>query len=185
MPLGGSSAIGAMGYVGAALEIADQARQTGFDFDLLVHATGSGGTQAGLIAGFAVLDMDVPIKGVSVKYAEQDMKTLVTSLAQDTHKLLSPDHPLPANAVDVTDDSIGAGYGLPTPDGIAALKTVARLEGILLDPVYTAKAMAWLFKEIKAGKLTSDQRVLFLHTGGSSGLFGYSSGLRPTDLAIS
>lgn len=171
IPVGGSNAVGAQAYVDAAGEMLDQAKAHHIDFSQVVLATGSGGTHAGLIAGLAIRRADIPVIGISVSRAREEAESRVRNLTRDTFVLLGIDRPMPEIWID--DRFIGAGYGLPTDAMAAAVRQVARAEGLLLDPVYTGKAMAGLMALIREQRLTSEHKVLFWHTGGSVALFAY------------
>lgn len=172
IPGGGSNAVGALGYVGCARELARQFADCGVAADWLVHATGSAGTQAGLLAGFATIADAPRILGVSVRAAAERQKENVAALAADTAKLLGAAPPDPA-AVYVDDRFVGPGYGLTTDETVAAIELLARTEGILLDPVYSGKGFAGLIARIREGAHREDETVVFLHTGGAAALFAY------------
>lgn len=174
IPGGGSNPVGALGYVACAQELITQSFDMGLRVDAVVHATGSAGTQAGLLTGLAAGNGGIPVLGISVRGSREDQEAHVWQLAQATCDHLG----LAAHTVrreDVTVDSghVGAGYGVPTDGMIEAVRLVAELEGILLDPVYTGKAMAALIAHIRAGRYTDDQNIVFLHTGGAVALFAY------------
>jgi L-cysteate sulfo-lyase len=172
IPVGGSNALGALGYVDCATEIARQADEAGIAPDCLVHASGSAGTQAGLLAGFSALGQNLPVTGISVSSDEATQREKVRAVLDDTTELLGLDE-LPDSAVRVSDAHVGPGYGQPTAAMREAMALCARLEGLLLDPVYSGKAMAGLFAMIRSGELSARDTVVFLHTGGSAGLFAY------------
>jgi len=174
IPGGGSNAIGALGYAAAALELVNQANEQGLRIDRLVHATGSAGTQAGLVAGLHALSSPISVLGIGVRQPKEKQELNVLRLARATAAHLGVDRPIPASAVEANCDYVGAGYGMPTPGMAEAVQTLARLEGVFLDPVYSGKGMAGLIDLIRKGVFTADETVVFLHTGGSSGLFGYA-----------
>jgi L-cysteate sulfo-lyase len=176
IPGGGSNPVGALGYVACALELAEQANAIGLDIDLLVHATGSTGTQAGLLAGLEGSRAGIPVLGIGVRAPRPVQEEKVYSLAARTAELLGVPGAVTRERVVANCDYVGAGYGLPTPGMMEALELVARTEGILLDPVYSGKAMAGLIDLIRKGQFTKDQDIVFLHTGGAVGLFGYVHG---------
>jgi L-cysteate sulfo-lyase len=176
IPGGGSNPVGALGYVTCALELAEQANAVGLDIDLLVHATGSTGTQAGLLAGFEGSRAGIPVLGIGVRAPKPVQEEKVYSLAARTAELLGAPGAVARERVVANCDYVGAGYGLPTPGMMEALELVARTEGILLDPVYSGKAMAGLIDLIRKGQFTKGQNIVFLHTGGAVGLFGYEHG---------
>ena len=172
IPGGGSNEIGALGYVSSAQEILQQIAAQNLDPKWIVVATGSAGTQAGLVAGFHAHDCDIPIMGISVRQPHDVQVENVYRLAVKTAALLT-DRPLPRSRVLVDDGYVGPGYGITTEGTIAATNMLARHEGILLDPVYSGKGMAGLIGRIEAGDIAQDGDVIFLHTGGAVSLFAY------------
>jgi L-cysteate sulfo-lyase len=173
IPGGGSNAIGALGYVTCALELVDQANNAGLAIDALVTATGSAGTQAGLVAGLEGARAGIPVLGIGVRAARPAQEEKVYQLAAQTAELLGVAGAVARETVVANCDYVGAGYGVPTPAMIEAVTMVARAEGILLDPVYSGKAMAGLIDLIRRGHFRKGQKVVFLHTGGAVGLYGY------------
>jgi L-cysteate sulfo-lyase len=177
IPGGGSNATGALGYVHVAAELVAQLNEQGLNIDALVHATGSAGTQAGLVAGLHALNSPIPVLGIGVRNPRDKQEANVRKLAEATLKHLGIAAPLPAAAVQANCDYVGAGYGIPTPGMVEAVQMVARTEGIFLDPVYSGKGMAGLIDLIRNGRFRNGQTIVFLHTGGSTGLFGYTEAL--------
>lgn len=175
IPGGGSNPVGALGYVVCAQELLTQSFDTGVRIDHVVHATGSTGTQAGLVVGFQATNSGIPVLGISVRAAQQQQEENVYKLVQSTAKLLGMEMEIPRSAVVANGDYVGKGYGQPTPEMVEAVQLAARFEGILLDPVYSGKGMAGLIGLIKAGRFSKDDNVVFIHTGGSIALFGYRS----------
>ncbi|CAN5772446.1 D-cysteine desulfhydrase [soil metagenome] len=173
IPGGGSNALGALGYVACAEELLAQTFEMGLPFDHLVTASGSGGTHAGLVAGFHGLSAGVPITGVSVRAPSTAQEERLHTLAQATAELAGVHTPVPRDAVRVIDDQVGGGYSIPTDAMIEAVGLFARCEGILLDPVYTGKAAAGLISLVRQGRFAANERVVFLHTGGSPALYAY------------
>ena len=173
IPGGGSNPIGALGYVACAEELLYQSSQLRLRIDHVVHATGSTGTQAGLVAGFTATNSHVPVLGISVRAPKAKQEENVWHLAVRTLNLLGVAGELPRSAVVANSDYVGEGYGLPTAGTLEALTLLARHEGILLDPVYSAKGMAGLIDLIRQGHFRQDENVVFIHTGGSAGLFCY------------
>jgi L-cysteate sulfo-lyase len=173
IPGGGSNPVGALGYVTCALELADQANNRGLDIDLLVHATGSAGTQAGLLAGFEGSRAQIPVLGIGVRAPRPAQEARVFDLACQTAELIGTSGSVARERVVANCDYVGPGYGKPTEGMIEAVKLVARTEGILLDPVYSGKGMAGLIDLIRRGHFRKDENIVFVHTGGSVGLFGY------------
>ena len=173
MPVGGSNAIGAMGYVDCGLELAQQLRIQNISFDAIVLATGSAGTQAGLLAGLALAGIEIPVLGITVSRSSGEQCDKVLTLLHEVQVLLEQPR-LHEDHVICFDQYYGAGYGVPTPLMIEAVRLAASLEGLLLDPVYSGKAFAGLLDLVRHGYFDSSERILFLHTGGAPGLFAYS-----------
>jgi len=166
IPIGGASTVGAIAYALAADELVAQLPAAGLDHvDTIVVADGSGGTHAGLLAG---LPATTTVVGVDVG-TRPDLDDAVPSLAAAA--ALASSRPAPAGAVVVDHDHFGDGYGAMTPEGLDAIRLTARLEGIALDPVYSAKAMATLIALANDGRLDSESTVVFWHTGGAVALF--------------
>ena len=178
IPGGGSNAVGALGYVDCALELAAQANDQGLVIDRLVTATGSAGTQAGLVAGMAVSGADIPVLGIGVRAPKEKQESNVFNLAVETAALLGHPERVTREMVVADCDFVGAGYGLIDQGVADALMLAARTEGLLLDPVYTGKAMKGLIALARADAFAGET-VVFLHTGGAQGLFGYHSQLEP------
>jgi len=174
IPGGGSNAIGALGYAAVALELVTQANEQGLRIDRLVHATGSAGTQAGLVAGLHALSSPIRVLGIGVRVPKERQEANVLRLAQATAAHMGVDRPVPAETVEANCDYVGAGYGQPTPGMVEAVRMLAQLEGIFLDPVYSGKGMAGLMDLVRKGRFGPGENLVFLHTGGSSGLFGYA-----------
>jgi L-cysteate sulfo-lyase len=173
IPGGGSNPIGALGYLNAAIELVHQANESGLKIDHVVHATGSAGTQAGLIAGLKGIRSGIPLLGISVRAPQDRQEDNVFKLACATAALAGAGGAVDREDVVADSDFVGSGYGFSTPGSVEAIKMLARLEGILLDPVYTGKGMAGLIALIRQGRFKKGQNVVFIHTGGSVGLFGY------------
>jgi D-cysteine desulfhydrase family pyridoxal phosphate-dependent enzyme len=162
IPVGGASVTGALGYVDAARELTGQLAAP---VDWIVVADGSGGTHAGLLAG---LDGSIRVLGVDVG-TRPDLDDRVPELAEGAAKAMGL--PTPAGEIHLDHTRFGAGYGKPTPECLEAIRATARLEGLILDPVYTGKAMAGLIGWIREDRFTDQQSVLFWHTGGAPALF--------------
>ena len=174
IPGGGSNEIGALGYVNAALELVCQANDRGLRIDHLVHATGSAGTQAGLVVGLEAMHSGIPVYGVGVNKPRDAQEAAVFDLAQRTCDFLSLGADFVAREKIVANsDYVGPGYGLPTDGMREAVTMMARLEGILLDPVYAGKGFAGLVDLVRKGHFRAGENVVFLHTGGSVSLFAY------------
>jgi D-cysteine desulfhydrase len=175
IPGGGSNALGALGYVSCAEEILAQTHDLGLRLDHIVCASGSTGTHAGLICGLVGNNSHIPLTGINVRRTRQEQEPNVHKLAQEVAALLGIAGGIPREAITALGDWVGPGYSLPTPEMVEAVRMVAQVEGILLDPVYTGKAMAGLIALVRGGTFAKGQRVLFVHTGGSPALFAYQS----------
>ena len=173
--IGGSNGIGGLGYANCADELAEQARTMGLTIDALVHASGSGGTQGGLVAGFARHPRPTPVVGIVISGSAATTRPKVEAVASETAALLGNRDDVPDTAIELVDGHVGASYGQPTDEMVEAVTWVARHEGIVLDPVYSGKAMAGLMAMVRSRRFSSDQTIVFLHTGGIPGLFGYRS----------
>lgn len=176
IPGGGSNPTGAFGYVNCAKEIVEHCDSSGDPFDWLVMATGSTGTQAGLVAGFHAMGYNLPVLGVSVRQPHDRQVAAVHGLTQRTLEKLGAD-PIDVSEIRVDDGYVGEGYGIPASSTLEAIHLTARQEGVLLDPVYSAKGMAGLIGLIRQGFFKTTDKVLFLHTGGATALFAYEDQL--------
>ena len=174
IPGGGSNAIGALGYVNAALELLQQANDRSLRIDHLVHATGSAGTQAGLVTGLAAANSAIPTLGIGVRAPKPKQEDNVFRLAEETAELLGAPGCVRRDQVVANTDYVGNGYGFTTPATIEAIELFARRESLLLDPVYSGKGAAGLIDLIRKGAFKKDENVVFLHTGGSQALFAYN-----------
>jgi L-cysteate sulfo-lyase len=175
IPGGGSNPTGALGYANCAMELVTQADNMGLRIDRLIHATGSAGTQAGLIVGLKAINAQIPLLGIGVRAPRPKQEENVYNLAVATAEKLGCPGVVQREDVVANTDYVGEGYGIPTDDGIAAIELFARLEGILLDPVYSGKGAAGLIDLTRKGTFSGDENIVFLHTGGSTALFGYNS----------
>jgi 1-aminocyclopropane-1-carboxylate deaminase/D-cysteine desulfhydrase-like pyridoxal-dependent ACC family enzyme len=168
IPVGASTALGASAYARAVLELAGQTDAP----DVIVHATSSGGTQAGLIAGCALAGWPTRVVGVSADDPAAAIAAEVRRILDGLEDLLRVERgALGAAAPEVEDGFVGGGYGIPTDASADALALAARAEGLFLDPVYTAKALAALIAYVRAGAFRAEETVLFWHTGGQVALF--------------
>jgi L-cysteate sulfo-lyase len=172
IPGGGSNAVGALGYVGCALEILQQAAGLGVRVDRVVHATGSSGTQAGLIAGFDGMQSGVRVLGITVGRPRDNQEKNVARLLDETWAHLGLKGASHDN-IEANDNYFGEAYGIPTPAMKEAVGLVAETEGVLLDPVYSGKAMSGLIDLLRKGTFGKDENIVFVHTGGQAGLFAY------------
>jgi L-cysteate sulfo-lyase len=178
IPGGGSNPVGALGYVDCAREIVVQADELDLTVDRIVTATGSAGTHAGLVAGLAVMGATIPVLGIGVRAPKEKQEANVLKLAEETAALLGRPGCVTSGMVVADCDYVGAGYGLIDQGVADALMLAARTDGIVLDPVYSAKAMKGLIALARAGRFEGE-RVVFLHTGGAQGIFGYQGELEP------
>ena len=169
IPPGGSNGLGVLGYVKAALELSEQCRGLGVTPDYVVCAGGGYGTQAGLELGVHLAGLPSRVVGVSVSTLVPDIHARIASLVGDAAGILETAGP-EADPV-VWDEYVGDGYGVPTSLSRQAIELVAATEGILLDPVYTAKAFAGIMGELHRGRIKPDDVVVFIHTGGTPALF--------------
>lgn len=173
IPGGGSNPIGALGYVTCALEMVNQFNAQDLRVDCVVHATGSAGTQAGLVVGLEGTRSQIPVLGIGVRAAREAQETNVYNLAVKTAELLGVPGCVKRESVMANCDYVGGGYGVPTPGMVEAVTLMARLEGILLDPVYSGKGMAGLIDLCRKDHFKKGENVVFLHTGGAVALYGY------------
>ncbi|MGB3254969.1 D-cysteine desulfhydrase [Buttiauxella gaviniae] len=169
IPVGGSNALGALGYVESALEIAQQC-EGAVSVSSVVVASGSAGTHAGLAVGLEQLMPDVDLIGVTVSRTIAQQLPKVEALQQAVAQSLSVSA---NNPIKLWDDYFAPGYGTPNEEGLEAIKILARLEGILLDPVYTGKAMAGLIDGVTQKRFKDEGPIIFIHTGGAPALFAY------------
>lgn len=177
IPAGGSDhPLGGIGYALCAQEIAAQAQEHGVHFDAIVHATSSGSTQAGLLAGLTALAVSTPVIGIEVDDEPAYLMKLVPRLARQTLELLGLDGSLISdNAIHIRTGYQGTGYGLPTEATVEAIRTAATLEGLLLDPVYEGKAMQGLIDMVRRGEFKRNSRILYINLGGIPALHAYAS----------
>ncbi len=179
-PVGGSmpggsmrEPLGAVAYVQAFLELHEQAGRDGTAVDAVVLATGSGGTQAGLVVGAKMLNAPTRIVGISVSGSKGAVQKTVAAISDATAAALGLKTSFAPEEIIVFDDYVGEGYGKMTPAAAGAIRLLAVKEGILLDPVYTSKAMAGMIDLVKKGYFQKNETVAFLHTGGAPALFVY------------
>jgi L-cysteate sulfo-lyase len=175
IPGGGSNPVGALGYVSCAQELMQQADAMGLRIDLIVTATGSAGTHAGLVVGLEGGNAQVPVLGIGVRLPRDKQEANVHRLAQATAEYVGLKTAIRRESIAANCDYVGEGYGIPTAGMGEAVSMLARTEGILLDPVYSGKAMAGLIDMIRKRVIGTGKTVVFLHTGGAVGLFGYTS----------
>jgi len=175
IPGGGSNPIGATGYVACAEEILAQLFEQNLRIDRVVCASGSTGTHAGLVTGFYGTNSNLPVIGINVSRPKAEQEELVYDLVNQTATHVGIASEIPREAILCFADYVGPGYSLPTGQMAEAVRMLARLEGILMDPVYTGKAMAGLIDLVRQGYFDREENVLFVHTGGSPALQVYMS----------
>jgi L-cysteate sulfo-lyase len=148
----------------------------GLEIDRIVHATGSAGTQAGLITGLKAINANIPLLGIGTRAPKPKQEENVFNLAVKTAEKLGCPGVVSREDVVANTDYVGQGYGIPTESGIEAIEMFAQLEGLLLDPVYSGKGAAGMIDLIRKGEeFKNDKNIVFLHTGGGVGLFGYTA----------
>lgn len=173
IPMGGSTEIGSLGYIQCAQEIISQINEQKIALDHIVLATGSAGTQAGLLAGLILAGVDIPVLGVCVSRSENEQIEIVTALLKKTLTLIGLDPKLVKNRVFANGNYYGDGYGIPTDKMIEAVRLCAQNEGLILDPVYTGKGMSGLIDLCRTDVFDEKDNILFIHTGGSQGIYAY------------
>ncbi len=177
IPTGGSNGVGAVGYARALGEIEEQARARGIPVDALVFPSGSGGTHGGLVAGARLLGSRARIVGISDGEPRASLVEMVCRVARETGEALGVPLQVTPAEIEAHDEYAREGYSVPNAGMIEAVRLVARTEGIVLEPVYTGKAMAGLIDLARRGAFTRGEAVVFIHTGGVAGLFAYPEGL--------
>ncbi len=171
IPRGGACAMGVLGHVLAVFELYRQCLEQSLEPDAIVLPVGSGGTYAGWIIGTKLLNLPWKIECFSVSREPEEVSLQVAQLATEAAELLQLGLRFSAADAPVHGGFIGAGYGIPSPEGAEAIKCVSRKEGVLLDPTYTGKAMAGLMHGIRNGQFDRYNRVIYIHTGGEPALF--------------
>jgi L-cysteate sulfo-lyase len=180
VPGGASDKIGALGYVNCAFELLSQANDQGLVIDHLITATGSAGTQGGLIVGLKAMNSNVPLLGIGVSAAQEPQEEKVFELAVETADYIGASGVVKREDVVANCDYVGDGYGIPTESMNEAIIMLARTEGLLFDPVYSGKGLAGMIDLIRRGDYSESQNIVFLHTGGSVALFAYADQLNLT-----
>lgn len=171
IPMGGASVVGTLGFISGYVELQEQLDQMGIHADYLFHATGTGGTMAGLVAGKKLIGSDTKIVSIDVSYHPDNFKAQSAELGNDALELLGEQRLL-SEADFCTDLSFYApGYEQPSEGGTEAIKMMATKEGLLLDPVYSGKGFSGLIGHVRSGKIPKGSNVVFLHTGGATALF--------------
>lgn len=177
VPYGGSNSVGASGYVAAMEELLQQSEDADLVFDHIVFPSSSGGTQAGLVVGAKALAYNGRLLGISVDPPAADLRRHLATLATALAALLQLDLRLDPDDFAVNDCYVGGGYAVVSDLEREAIRTLGQTEGLLLDPVYTGRAFGGLLDLVRNGVFGKDEKVLFWHTGGVAGLFGYTKRL--------
>jgi L-cysteate sulfo-lyase len=177
VPGGASNTVGALGYVDCGIELLNQFTEQDLSIDHIVSATGSAGTHAGLAVGLRGSGSDLPILGIGVNAPQDVQEERVYKLAAETAELVGAPGCVAREDIIADCNYIGTGYGEPTESMNEAVLMLARLEGLLFDPVYSGKALAGMIDYVRQGRFTKGQKIVFLHTGGSAGLFAYADSL--------
>jgi len=171
IPEGASNGIGTFGYYKALEEILKQEKELGIKFDAIVTAIGSGGTYAGLFYANEVNKNTANIYGVNVCDDAEYFKNRISNILKESFTYTGEEIEFSKDDINIIDGYVGAGYAMSRPEEIEFIHKIAKLEGVILDPVYTGKAMYGLVEEIKKGTLKEYNKILFIHTGGLFGLF--------------
>ena len=177
IPGGASNKVGALGYVNCAIELLEQIDGQGLDIGHIVTATGSAGTQGGLIVGLKAMQCDIPLLGIGVNIPRDAQEEKVYKLACETADYIGKPGCVTRDDVVANCDYVGDGYGVPTESMNEAVLMLARYEGLLFDPVYSGKGLAGMIDLIRNGSLSAGN-IVFLHTGGSAALFAYADQLQ-------
>jgi D-cysteine desulfhydrase len=180
VPYGGSNAVGIMGYVEAMRELSGQCADQGLHFDAQIFATSSGGTQAGMLLGAHLAGLDpAGLLGISIDEPADVLAERVIALAEGGAQLLNLDVATRFGPTDlhINDEFLGGGYAVVGDAEREAIRLAAQSDGLLVDPVYTGRALAGLIALVRRGDFTSGQRLLFWHTGGSAALFAFAADL--------
>jgi len=175
IPIGGSTSLGCLGYVWAVRELKEQLEAMGKSIRWIVHASGSGGTQAGMALGVKLFAPEIQVIGISIARPAPAFRERIASIASEAARRIGEVEQVASEEIWVEDAYIGPAYGVPTPEGNAAVMLAARREGLLLDPVYTGKALAGLQDMVHKGIIPREDPVLFWHTGGTPALFAFEN----------
>lgn len=173
VPRGGRSVHGTLGYTSAVKEIIQQEKELGFSFDYVVTSVGSSSTFGGLISGKALHKLKADIIGISVSRKGEEIKDLVKEQIDNFSDYFNENIKVSKEKFELYDEYVGEGYAIPTELGCKAIKKLARLESIFIDPVYTGKGVSGLIGLIEKGRFRKDDKVLFIHTGGAPALFSF------------
>lgn len=171
IPTGGSVPIGALGYVECVAELMEQLDANELRPKRLYFPTGSQGTQAGLVAGAMLCDAPFEVRGIAVEGTSAELTAEAVPLTRETLDLLGSDLEVTEREISIDDRHVGEGYAIPTQGGMEAIGLLARTEAIILDPVYTGKAMAALIADVRAGEFGPDDVIVYVHTGGGPSVF--------------
>jgi L-cysteate sulfo-lyase len=177
IPGGASNPVGALGYVNCAIEMLGQFDEQVLDVSHIVTATGSAGTQGGLIVGLKAMESDIPLLGIGVNIPRDEQEEKVYKLACETAEFIDKPGCVAREDVVANCNYVGKGYGVPTESMNEAVLMLARTEGLLFDPVYSGKALAGMIDLVRKGEL-GDGNIVFLHTGGAAALFAYADQLQ-------
>ena len=169
----GHPPLGALGYVDAAIELVEQMNQLEHQPDVIFSPSGSGSTHGGLLYGLRALGCNIPVHGICVRRDAQQQRKRISTVAQNLFKLLKTDILISKNDIRVWDGALAPGYGRVGPKAMHALSMMAKMEGLFLDPVYTARTFAGVLGLLEEGKIEKGMKILFIHTGGQPALFAY------------
>jgi D-cysteine desulfhydrase family pyridoxal phosphate-dependent enzyme len=181
IPRGGSTVLGCISYILAVGELLEQLTAAGVEPDSIFITTGSCGTHAGILAGCKYFGARIPVLGITVSRPVDEGLPRILRLVKETAEFLETPLPLEPDEVIIKDGYLGAGYAIITPEAREAIRRVARLEGIFLDPVYTGKTMAGLIDLVQRGEIARGSTVVFWHTGGAPGIFGHAEDFKIAD----
>lgn len=171
IPEGASNGVGSLGYVNAMEEILEQEKEMGIKFDAIAVTVGSGGTYSGLYYGNRINNNSAVVYGFNITETKEHFQRVVIKLLEEISQYTGRKIDVAMDDIDIIDGYVGRGYALSRPEEIEFLSYLAKLEGLILDPVYTGKAMYGLVEEIKKGTFDKHENILFVHTGG---IFGWS-----------
>ena len=174
IPTGGSTRVGALGYLNCISEIDQQSKELGIGFDYFIHSTGSGGTQSGVLIGKELYYPELEVLGINVGEPKERLKGIIKEIIKEFTEEWGLDVTIKDDMIKILDGYYGEGYGIPNQEMIDAVKLIAKLEGVFLDPVYTGKAMVGLIDLVKTKVIPKDTNVLFLHSGGGPSIFSYN-----------
>ncbi|MBS3795882.1 MAG: D-cysteine desulfhydrase family protein [Candidatus Thorarchaeota archaeon] len=177
IPAGAATATGCLGYVQAMLELKEQIIEEQLDIDKIIVPVGTGGTLAGMLAGAEVVEMDIDIVGVTVLFDTDSCHSRISSLLNEMHKEYPDTIPETRRAIQIDDTFLDEGYGVVTNGVRSTIGTFAKMDGVILDPVYTAKAGLVLMRMAMVDELQKNESILFWHTGGLPATFAYSEAL--------